>query len=484
MSVPAQNVDTAFNTILSQVSSTQVDPDVGMSVIAGLSKLGQELRLWVDNANALGHHATTIALLKAMVAYGFSAPVRILFSKADDAKKLELLLPGYKAGDATLTYGGVQITFQYTQTPPSAPATLLLSGGSDAGETELKTRLAAANCTFYLQLQPWNWKQADLLIYKGQGGTPTVVPLRAQASLRGSQLTWCAYTSPAVARDDKLWDLYGALPRFQTRVAMAKLLADAAPGKYVLPVYGLERMNMWGALLTLVLGGVTAQDLMSSRKIPVRPIVLLVFNSIGDSDWWPLLGEYMAGTATTEDYPEVLKDYVQQHQIAKRVILNYGLKDNPAALSKQLASLTGNQLLAVGMEGTPDEIFRYFYSTASLPFVFEGRGTQSLALNLGRPYLCSEPTGYPSAFFDDTTPPAAAIAQTAVLTLNRLDSAYEKLDPATWPSAVFADSLCKLIQDQQAIDYFAALGKVYGAPQNDKLRMTLRFLRSIPGFPA
>lgn len=478
-----QQVNLALAQIVDVVEQAQVDPAQGDAVIAALSGAGHELRVWVDSANEFGHHSTTTNLLKRIIGYGYAAPVRVFCGLAD-SKKLELFLPGYTQGMAQLVYRGVTINFQYGGAPPVDEAPLLICGGSEAKPEELEGRLATANCRYYLQLQPWNWKSLDRLFYVPPGDGPTVtVTLDGQPSLAGADYSFCAYTEPTPARDNALWDLYGALPRFTARVAMAKLIDDAAAGKYVVPSYGLgSRSDKWSALVTLVLGSLAAQDQMSLRGLPMQPIVLLVCDSMSADDW-PLLRGWLEGTTDDEDYPDELREFVLENKIAKRIGLQH--TDDVKLLGEQLGMTVGNRVLVVGMPGCPDEIFRYFYARATvLPGVFEGRGTQNLLLNLGTRYLCTSPEGYPSAYFNAVTPPPAQRATAVVSQLQGLTSRYRQADTTRFPSALYGAALCDLLLDDDARDYFAALRASYGNPQRDKLRMALRYLRSVPGWTA
>jgi hypothetical protein len=472
MSTP---VDQAFQQLGGAVGGAQVDPTVGNQVIAALSTGGHELRVWVDTANEFGHHSTTMNMLKRIIGFGFTGAVRVFVDTAD-AAKLELFLPGYTAGAAQLVYRGVTIDFQYTGTPEDLQP-LLICGGSEAKPEELQERLALANCSYYLQLQPWNWKSIDRLFYTPP---PTTVTLDGQPTLGGAQYSFCAYTEQAPVRDDPTWDLYGALARFTTRVAMAKLIADAAAGKYLQPTYGLgSRSDKWTALLTLILGGLATQDVMANVGLPVQPVILLVFDSMEAKDW-PELQRWLDGTSDDEDYPEELRAYVTTNNLVKRLGLQY--TNDVKLLKDQLSYLTGNRLLVVAMPSCPDEIFRYFYGAATLPCVFEGRGTQNLVLNTGQPYLCTSPEGYPSPAFDAHTPPAATAAVSTVKQLQRLPSAYANADATQFPSNLYANALCALLQNANATAYFQALGTSYRNPARDKLRMALRYLRSVPGW--
>ena len=479
-----EKIAQAFELLEQQVFVLEKDPQIGNAVIGKLNALGPELRIWVDTANAFGHHATTMNILKRMVQYGFSKPIRV-FCDASNAAKLQLFLPGYTAGDKDLQYQGVQLIFHYDEdTPPSTAAPLLLCGGSEAKEDELKTRLDKANCQYYLQLQPWNWKSLDRLIYKPTAQDPAKsVTLNGQQLLGGPAFSFCAFNEPAPKRDDTIWDAYARL--YANRVAIAKILSDAIianPNQYhVLPEYGLgTKSSAFAALLTLMLGTLQAQILMPQRGLTSRPVLLVVFDVFDNAEWKELQA-WLDGSSTDEDYPDQLKDYVTQNGIAARCI--FSVSDDPSKVQQDLAGLNGNKVMAVKMSSCPDEIFRYFYASATLPYAFEGRGTQNLALNLRLPYMCTGPEGYPSFFLNNQTPPPAAAAERLTGTIREGAFRYKK-PSAEFPSTRFAGLLCDLLKDQVAMTYFEVLSSVYGSGNNDKLRMALRFLRSIKGFPA
>ncbi|MFG1603719.1 hypothetical protein [Actinoplanes sp. NPDC049265] len=468
-----------FDRVGEAVAGERVDPDVGNEIIAALAAGKHELRVWVDTANEFGHHSTTMNMLKRTIGFGFTGPVRV-FVALTDAAKLELFLPGYTAGAAQLVYQGVTINFQYQGVPPD-PQPLLISGGSEAGTEELKARLAGANCGFYLQLQPWFWKSLDQLFFvESESGAVTNVILDGQPTLGGRSYTFHAYTELPPARNDAIWDSYSALPKFTKRVAMAKMIADAAPDVYLQPTYGLaSRSSKWAALLTLILGGLATQDLMASLGMPVRPIILLVFDGMEEPEW-PLMEAWLTGTADDDECPGPLTSYVVENKVIRRLGFQY--LDDTGALKDQLAYLQGNRLLVVAMPSCPDEIFRYFYGTASLPCVFEGRGTQNLVLNTGQPYLCTNSDGFPGPAFNEHAPPAAGLAHAVVSSLQGLASRYDTKVVSDFPSMRYANALCALLRDPGALDYFRSLAASYRDPAHDKLRMALRYLRSVPGW--
>jgi len=482
MAAGEQQVNAAFAQVLAQIDAQQVDPGVGNAVIAAMNADAgtPELRVWVDTANAFGHHATTTNLLKRMVQLGLTKPIRVFCTLAD-GPKLELFLPGYARGDPQVVYQGVTINFTYDAAVPAAASSLLISGGSEADTDELSERLATTNCAFYLQLQPWHWKSADYVFFGPQQPTPQFRELAGQPTLGGPRYSYYAYTEAAPARDDALWDLYGGLARFTARVAMAKRIATKAPDVYVQPAYGLgTKSDPFMTLLTFVLGALKIQDVMAARGMPVKPVVLLVFDAVEPEKWAELQG-WADGTSEDEEYPEELRELVQHEHLATR--LRYRYDDDAAALGQQLAALAGDQVLVVGMSSCPDEIFRYFYGAATLPCVFEGRGTQNLVLNTGQPFLCVNPLGYPSLAFSEATPPEADPAIAAMGQLKRGSPfAYGKADTSTFPSEMYGTNVVALLQDQQARGYFTSLGEVYGDPSVDKLRTSLRYLRSLAGW--
>lgn len=479
MASPAVNA--AFTNVATQVGAQAVDPQAGKAIIAALYASNKELRVWVDTANNYGHHSTTMNILKRMVEYGFKGDIRV-FIEPTDAKKLEIFLPGYKPNLQTLPYKGATLRFHYSLKKPTEQVPLLICGGSEVKPEILEERRNTANCAFFLQLQPWRWSREDRLLYAG--GRAILLALAEELG-RGA-FTFRAYKEPQLQRDDAYWDLYRQRPAFPTRVDMAKLLADAIERQnkpLLLPAYGLaSHGDKWAAALTLTLGCLQAQDIMEQRHMAPKSIVLPIFDELTPAEW-QRLKEWAEGTSNEPGYPPAVAQCALALQAPKR--LGFQFLDDVAMLKDQLAYLTNtnNRLLVVSMPKCPDEIFRYFYGAATLPCVFEGRGTQNIVLNLGRPYLCTNPIGYPGEHFDANCPPEAQKARTVAETLCERTASYTAATAiAQLPSSLFATALCDLLEDQTAVAYFGRLGQIYGNDRFDKLCTALRYLRSVNGW--
>jgi hypothetical protein len=585
MSALPQLFDKANTQANTATAANQPDPETGLDVVKKLNTQQAELRIWVDTANEFGHHATSMLLLRRMIDYGFTGPVRIWVGRSD-SRKLELFLPGYTAGAKTLQYRNTTIAFQYDNSAAPTAGSLLLCGGSESPLGTLVQRLGVARCTRFLQLQPWNWEKGKnrllavvgtltpptgLQAVAGTGGqlpsgtyyfqittraygeTTASAVVQATCGANGSvQLQWnavtnavgynlyrstdpgmanatyyrlpdktsfvdtgladdgakqpptantsqnistelldeqptllnrsflfCAYQDQAPEYDASIWDLYKQNQRFAKIVPLAGMLSDYVENKRVLllPAYGLAtKSSLTWSLLTLILGCESAQR---NGHVPSLPIVLLVFDTLTNQDW-RLISTWLNGTATIgSEYPAPLARYVTANNIAPLCPLLVNSDASTLESYLDAAVLRGSGVVTVSMSGCPSDIFRYFYGKATLPPVFEGRGTQNLCLNLGRPYLCTNSNeGYPNLMFNELRPPEAKLAWDAVQRLvESRPKAYDENAVADLACTKFAAALGALLRDSTCLKYFADLKLVYGAEGSDKLLKALRFLR-------
>src|ERR1700722_10835064 len=134
-----------------------------------------ELRIFVGASSGLGHQASSINILKRMIAFGCPGPIRVVYEVDQhdpNLPKLEVLLPGFKPSDPDAPYrlNGVDLVFTAYQagtSPGLADAVLAICGGS-----ELNVNMTAAdklNVDAYLQLQPFQWGMADNLLWRRPG---------------------------------------------------------------------------------------------------------------------------------------------------------------------------------------------------------------------------------------------------------------------------------------------------------------------------
>lgn len=476
----------AFGQIDGAAQAERVDPAVGLGVIKALNAARDEMRIFIDTSNGGGHQTTTLNMVKRLIDYGFQTPIRIFY---DSTATLELFLAGYVAPMTTMKYRGVTLNFQPAQNikVPEDRAPLLICGGSEATLARLGSRLKETNCSFYLQLQPWCWKSIDYLVY---GNPVAAIPLNGQEALGKSQFTFSAYAQPTPQRAPDVWALYASNPKFASVVAVANTLCDNSSRFWTMPVYGL---TSWKFFVNLALAADRAQSQMPGKGLGRKPIVLLSFGSLleaqaddGPETGGELLARILnADPNSLEDYPELRKRIEENRLPARCHVLSGQARGN---FEKVLSSLPEDGIVVLSMGSTPNEVFNYLYAQATLPLLFEGRGTLNLALNLGKPYLCttfSADGGYPGLHLDGTPPREAKDADAcARLVMSSLYSYKTPEAEATpWPSTKLGDGIVKLLTDQPTLRYFSELARIYGAQVNDRLLKALRFCAGIEGFP-
>lgn len=496
MSSMSQKVNDLVKEVDETTRTQVVDPAVGLGVIKVLNALGYELRIFIDVSNGGGHQTTTTNIVKRMIDHGFRAPIRIFY---DTESTLEMFFDGYQPGAEEMDYRGVTLLFHPPESKaPSTKAPLLICGGSEAKEGGLEERLSETNCCFYLQLQPWLWKSDDYLLHaklanpsdpiscNPQAGIETIV-LNGEEALGKAQFAHSAYAQPTPTRDPDVWNRYAALKRFQKVVPMAEKLADFSPQAWTMPSYGLVS---WKFALNLVLALAQAQP-----KLEPKPIVLYSFGSLLEpaSDYDEdepsgglMLEQILAATSNfLDDYP-LLKAHIVEKELPRRCVV-YRKKD-PVELEEKLRDLPGDGILIVSMGSTPNEVFNYLYAQATLPLVFEGRGTLNLAFNLGKPYLCpthSAGGAYPGPAFTANPPAEGVRAQRLSGLIESSPYKYKQAETeeSPWPAMELADGIVELLTSEAMQGYFAGLPRVFGDLANDRLLKALRFCADLRGFP-
>jgi hypothetical protein len=104
-----------------------------------------ELRIFVGSSSGLGHQASSINILKRMIALGCRGPIRVVYETDDgNPQKLALLLPGFNPQQPNAPYklNDVDLVFTAYRNGGNelAPAVLAICGGS-----ELDVNMTAAD---------------------------------------------------------------------------------------------------------------------------------------------------------------------------------------------------------------------------------------------------------------------------------------------------------------------------------------------------
>ncbi|MEN0003815.1 MAG: hypothetical protein AAF798_06715, partial [Bacteroidota bacterium] len=467
-----------------------------------------EIRFYTGASSAFGHQATTLLLIRRIIQLGYTKTIRLVYEEdANDPvpQKLKVLLPGYDPNHPEGVYqlDGVRpITItafsSFTASNP-AEGQLGLTGGLE-GKSNFADRL---NVRCFLQLQPFQWTLAKNNLWVKGNATPTV--LEKEAVLGSAAFIQQAYfMSPPVVTDAQ-WDTYTIGENGEDLgneiVDTALVIADAvispeAEQLNFMPVYGIGVDDAgqlrtlpglpYSILFNLIAGIAYAQQHGSAQN--KKGVIIGLVADIGKKNWEYLI-QLINGEETGEDYSNVNK-YITQSNLRNRVIFppkrTVDGKTTYSFFSAELSNtiipaLQAEQILIVPIPNLPPDVFNYLYSIANYPFVFEGKGTANLALNLGKPYIHLAKGGrrvYPAINPGDSA--VGGVQQSLMESMSSLMKSPSEwpADPTTSVGHTFGARLVEMLStnaDDALIQYFTSIANYYRKPENDKLVMALLF---------
>ena len=198
--------------------------ELGKTVgIEGLGEFGQLLyqqktiRLFVDGPPGMGHQASSVTVLRALVAspnppllgLGYAGTVEVYYSMRPNGEntlqKLFLLLPELKNSKSG-SLGEAKIKLiEVTKKPPSGVVTYGFAGGADDWKDDPDPNfIEMLNVKYFLRLQPYKW--GSPLQIQRFGAEPidlTTIPFLGEKSFAD-----LAYFQLAAPPDEKVWDWF------------------------------------------------------------------------------------------------------------------------------------------------------------------------------------------------------------------------------------------------------------------------------------
>jgi hypothetical protein len=416
------------------------------------------LTLYFDQAQGMGHQASTLNLLRRVIQLGFKGTVQVYWNGELALDKLETLLPGFeeaRQGTKLMVFQGIEL--QLEPKPPQE-VELALCGGTDGGRVNLCTT-HKAQC--FLKVQPYQWRGTK----SNPAYDEAIFANGAAVDLRDAiaGFTTLSYYLAPPAMDAKAWEdlqaISGSLfPSWEEQQEIAETEDDSdddddeEPNERLdlvktlrwleeqlandhidlCPVYGIgdDQSIEWpistrpeNILLTLV------ESIKRAEQIRGRNAVVLVLAELGHKTYRKMVG------------PEVF-------EVRKSV---FGLPGTIDTMTKGV--------LIVPIGRVPPRVFNYIYSLATLPFVFEGKGTANLAVNLGKPFFYLRSRFETESLYPKLDGPWGYCEEIAkALT----DGAYNACDKITQ----FILDCCD--QSTEVAQYFALVGKVLHS-EEDKL---------------
>ncbi len=501
----------------------------------------KELRFYVDGTENFGHQATTINLMKRLIdSTGYDQNIKIIYNNVnpDDKKpagtpeKLAILLAGLipkNIETAKVAYGTCQnITFlDYTKCDTlEKQIDFGFTGGADDMSVNYATKL---NVKYFLRLQPYLWddgmeSEDDEYFETSRVEQPSnkfyYLPKAYENFLS------LAYKFPKdkfATVDDAIWKWYGETQTFDSKLKERVKNIKAIYACYqenkniqLWPLYGLHQFK--AELPTMAMNFVLTA--FEAQKSIQKPIVLFSMNKpndiqIGFETYIPSFAKDLEDkTYKLTKFKEALQgvyeyELEEEHscskesltafvdQLAKdvkplieggsKITLLIGDKDITEALSLAIKNATKNEVIVALIGPVPVDIYNYFYANCQIPGVFEGQGTSSLVISLGKPFLQLTRDGsnidsnYPSTLVAKDYSGIANTANKAALQLR--DQQYQSYLLTSVPAipekyyeeiATIAKFITEAKNSSTVIGkYFTGLGIYYQKDIHDKLMLGL-----------
>ena len=412
----------AISTIISQATS-ESDENFEKSIAEFKMELNAEnaIRLFVAGSNGYGHQSTTIHIMMRLI-YGFeySNNIEVYYEEkngADKSTKQKLidLIPeltenNFEAGISIGPQGKeASVKFILYGPKPTETKEFGFTGGADDREINYAETL---NTTYFLRLQPLNWREAPNQIEFLDAEKNAVV----LDTIVGKNYF---YGPSTLVEEDWVPMIESASGIAKTRIELAQVLFTKLKANHILlmPVYGIRDDGKMQ-----VADGNNADVFMFSLLAPLlslaqegnvlnKKVVVVSFGSITNETF----NQVVSGCKTflTEQaeaarnkrkeidknkhpsqwnsYNRKALSYVKSTKLSQGFIEYVeGLYVEETTTVTQLNDLLNNNLqkvLYLQLGGVPAPVFDYFYSKATLPTVFEGQGTAAKAYCYGLPYL-------------------------------------------------------------------------------------------------
>lgn len=387
----------------------------------------QSLRVVFVSASGYGHQSSTLVAMQRAITLGYSQPISVFYEETDDngvQKILELLLPGFGAGTEQMQYMGVTLNFETAELGAGPlqldPVAFALTGGMDP-IASISNPAAYFNADAFLVLQPPGWEAKTM----GSGTAYNSIWLKdgtnkrlsTVAALGGASFDQFTYNmlDPALTQQDwaNLATLFQNNPlklnSLQCAQAVATYVTNNAPAN-LMATYGLAqggkatfpmRTQPYLLCLTSAIVAMQAQQTPSYQK----PAVVFLIGDMGSAFWGELISMIHGTFNYAATYGPDDETFAEQSGMdTQNLILQYVQSIGPAAagisasycgeggdtaqqLTTKLNALQNGQILFVNVPDAPPLVFNLLMSLCTFPFIYEGQGTATLALNLGKPFL-------------------------------------------------------------------------------------------------
>ncbi len=457
--------------------------DTLRKLLKRLSDKGTTLRVFVASSAAFGHQATTVLMVRRLIELGLNKTNLIEFYYEIDQghssiERMKVLIPGFDPNHPGNIYSldGVPITFFIydKDNPPPVSASFGITGGVD----ELKPLTAALNVPFFIVLQPFGWSADDYLL---MGATR----IKFYDKLGANFSSRSYYMSPPKV-ETRVWDQFiQSLPDSAESIKIARYIDGQMGGKKfdLMPIYGISDMAVSGQTpdrLTTCIG--KPSDILANLAIGC-------YNFMAASQEKKTVVIALMTPLTEEAWLSFMKIYYRRANNYKLITLK---TPELSSFKEIIEKFPTGTIVVSCMPGLPPDVFNLMIADATLPYVFEGQGTLSLALNLDKPYLKigkRKTPSYPLALKSRDTEDFSNLVTTE---LTAIASCIHTMDfqwNGTYSAIMKKDSrpdntvapviLCDFMQDLRKYEfhpyniYFKRMSGFYHDETNDRLLLAL-----------
>jgi hypothetical protein len=480
----------------------------------------EEIRIFVPDVCNFGHQGTTINIMYRLIEMG-ARQIRIIYadgSNEDDGlpegeesletvvevwPKLQLLIS--ELPDEPVTEFAIGQTKVYLNSADewmnagAGEVNIVVTGGWDIPEEERLVALGAwkdFKARNFLILQPFKWWSAPNLV--GLAGQEALVDLADTEALGADYADSVYYVSrlqPTPAEEE--WFRTRNPQRYSCLKTMLTMCTAPTPSIQMCPIYfspGWTRAAGYDILLNFVAGIIQRnKSLAPQQKIPTVIAVMAPLTT--KVDYWESLQILL--NWRDERYPQRYK-YLEQEELFdafQKVRLLKPSEFTEETSAQVLAEVGQDGVIVVALERVPNIIYNWLYASANLPGIFEGHGTASMILNLGKPYFRLrsayeiDPSLYPlpaSEGIEGLTPEdfsAYCNWCSNLLEANAEEWEQRLQNGEEAPSQALATFISRVAdQDDPLSKAFRLQKEVYHSPFNDKLVQALVYtLRKMDG---
>jgi hypothetical protein len=374
----------------------------------------EEIRIFVPDVCNFGHQGTTINIMYRLIELG-ARQIRIIYADGSEEAaqsdgeenletvvevwpKLQLLIS--ELPDEPVTEFAIGQTKVYLNSADqwmnerAGEVNVVITGGWDIAEESRHVALGAwkdFKARNFLILQPLKWWSAPNLV--GLAGKETLIDLADAEELGaefGDSVYYVSRLRPSPAEEDWFWTRDPQ--RYSCVKALLSRCSAATPSIQMCPVYfspGWTHAAGYDILFNLVAGIMQRNKKLAPQQ--KTPTVIAVMAPLTTKvDYWESLQVLL--NWRDEDskmrYPQRYQ-YLEQEglfEAFQKVRLVRPCEFTEETSGRVLAEVGQDGVVVLALERVPNIIYNWLYASANLPGIFEGHGTASMILNLGKPY--------------------------------------------------------------------------------------------------